>query len=125
MRKPNYDPVVNNGDKIAAKVETDHMVLASVSNNGGVAMSLSVNTLLKGFSAENPSARSIVETYKSTIDGMFNEGMSIDGVTKENAQTVDGRTLHRAEGDEPAQMGTDAATHDDMFDEMVRIADRY
>ena len=127
MRKPNYSPVVNAGDKIAAVASTDHAVMASVSNNGGVAIAISVNTILDNLprptTEVTTTARGIVDSYKATVDGMFNEGMSIDGVNKVNAKTVDGRTLHRGDAG-PQRIGTAAATHDDMLDQLVRFASR-
>lgn len=140
-RKPDFTPVVKNGDKIAARAKTDETILASVSNNGGVLLTVATAEILQDlghfeasttFEGTQPVSRdqtverasSIVGLYKATIDKMFREGISIDGVTKKNDRTVDGRELHRPSSSDRQTLGTDKATHDDFFDEMIDIVRR-
>lgn len=140
-RKPDFTPVVNNGGKIAAETKTDETVLASVSNNGGVLLTVATDGILKdlghvdinGLNDDNlaevlrdvtdrtAAAKRITSLYKQTIDRMYDEGMSIDGVTKRNDKTVDGRPLHRPDGLARQPLGTEDATHDDFFDRMIEI----
>lgn len=134
MRKPDYTPVVNSGNKIAAETKTDRMVLASVSNNGGVALSVSAGQVAKAMGVESahdpelnpvtPSA--VVDNYMKTVASMFKDGMSIDGVNKDNALTVDGRKLSPDAGniqnqDTPVKLGSPEASHRDMFNAMLKI----
>lgn len=134
FRTPAYSLAVNNGDKIAAAVKTDDLVMGSVSNNAGVALATATNLVLESAmdaKGEKPSgpvggekARETVESYRTVITNMFENGISIDGVNKVNAMTVDGRTLNRADGENPGpkDLGTREATHDDLFDELVKLA---
>ncbi|EFO31962.1 hypothetical protein TRICHSKD4_3058 [Roseibium sp. TrichSKD4] len=139
-KKPDDTPVVNNGQQISARVGTDETILASVSNNGAVFLAALVQGQVNAIdgtgrvppelteSGEAPpegylvTHRDFTEEYKKIIDQMYAEGMSLDGVSKKNDQTVDGRELHRPEGQEPAEIGTPDATHDDMFDEFAKLA---
>ncbi len=137
-RKPDFTPVVKNGDKIAAKAMTDETVLASVSNNGGVLLTVATAEILKDFddpetggdankvstdaldlagdintrkiSANANMADSIVSLYKKTLESMYVEGTSIDGVTKRNARSVDGRNLLRPQSSDRPTLGTDEGT---------------
>jgi hypothetical protein len=144
LEKPTLDPVVNNGDKIAASIETDIAVAASVSNNGGVAVALATEAVLTDLLATDIKAKhdarpasvfdtleakpplpalAIVEGYKGTIASMQAEGISIDGVFQEQRedQTVDGRRLLRPSGAKEQPLGSEGATHQDMFDKALRI----
>lgn len=125
LRKPDGTQVVNKGDAVAAKTETDHMVLASASNNGGLGLAIAADVALRSLGGDTtvPLEEAVdkhIETYKGVIDGLYKRGISTDGVSKVNAQTVDGRALHRPVGSDPVPVGTPNATHDDMFDLMKR-----
>ncbi|MBE1293885.1 MAG: DUF4392 domain-containing protein [Rhodobacteraceae bacterium] len=139
MQRADGFPVVNNGANIAAKTKTDDMVLSSVSNNGAVGLSIAVDTMLdavdrakisteknvpvdfEDLKTEN-NARARVNDYKDVVNSMYKEHISIDGLSKTNQQTIDGRTLERAQGETIVPLGSDGATHDDMFDRLVNIA---
>ena len=144
--KPDGTPVVKKGDQIAATVKTDVMVLSSVSNNGGLSLSIAFELLL-GALGQNRRAQAVhdggesaaaspelfptlADLYIHIILSMHDEDMSMDGVNKVNAVTVDGRRLLRgalADGtplDPPQNRrhpGEEDATHQDMFDAMTDI----
>ncbi|MEH6405042.1 MAG: glutamate cyclase domain-containing protein [Sneathiella sp.] len=143
-RKPDGTLVVNNGDKIAALAETDVMVLSSVSNNGGLFLSiafemilgeLGLNSNIRDRGAEEVTSQDLIQKmcikYATIIVKMFNEKMSMDGVNKINAMTVDGRRLLRgrlANGittdQRPCHPGDADATHEDMFDVMCTLIEK-
>jgi len=132
--RPDGLPLVNNGEKIAATIKTDDMILSSVSNNGGLclvtAFELFLNTLTA--SEETSSKHDDIQkrydldyyikafeenirTYIGIIENMTKNGMSLDGVNKINDLTVDGRTLKRQFAAPKHQPGDTGATHEDMF----------
>lgn len=142
-KKPDFTPVVNKGDQIAATARTDVMILNSVSNNGGIFLATAFDLMLGGLFLNNltenhplyagsTSLQSVEERivdYYGIIFSMFKAGMSLDGVNKVNALTVDGRQLSRSftvggqlitPAQRPSQPGEITATHEDMFDAMIK-----
>jgi len=92
MRQPNLEPFVGRGAAIAAnkEVKTDIVVCASVSNTGGIGVSMATLAASK-----EPDSKLVetAEDYFRAVNLLHARGMSIDGVNKENALTVDGRAM--------------------------------
>lgn len=124
LRLPNLERVVKNGEQIASspRFPADAVVLNSVSNNGGVSLSMATRaaTGARGFESD-------VATYDRVIRHLHDKGISIDGVEQKNLLSVDGRDLGTLEDSalNPQRLpGQPGATHHDMFREMQRIMER-
>ena len=100
-RGPDLRPFVQGGNHIAARraLATDAMILSSVSNNGGIALSMALDTALDNWDGDadrdalEDKLDGSIETYNAIIGHMHGEGMSLDGVNKQNRLTVDGRRI--------------------------------
>ncbi|WP_170122201.1 glutamate cyclase domain-containing protein [Breoghania corrubedonensis] len=89
-------PFVKGGSVIGAKKDlaTDVMLLSTVSNNGGMAVSMSLLAALAGDDDDvGVALDATIDAYNDTIAYLAENGMSIDGVNKENLNTVDGRRM--------------------------------
>ena len=112
-RDGTLQPFVKRGDFIAARKDlaTDVMLLSTVSNNGGITISMAIDLGLESLVDSNAVVGkkadqrlllekrfdSTIEAYNGIIGSMYREGMSLDGVNKENQLTVDGRRLGSVE----------------------------
>lgn len=143
-RGPDLQPFVVSGNIIAARrsLATDAMILSSVSNHGSLALSLAFDAALAHWGGGEVDRQALerkldgtIGTYNVIISHMHGEGMSLDGVTKENRLTIDGRALgspeqalarqraHAARGEEVplgvgptgAEGAEDDTTHNDAF----------
>ncbi|MEI2384470.1 glutamate cyclase domain-containing protein [Breoghania sp. JC706] len=101
-------PFVKGGSVIGAKKDlaTDVMLLSTVSNNGGMAVSMSLLAGLAQHDEQDVGEQldTTIDAYNATIAYLAENGMSIDGVNKENLDTVDGRRMGTRE--EAAQRWT-------------------
>ena len=120
MRLPSLQNVVNRGPAVAATpdIKTDTVVLASVSNLGFIALAK-----CSAFSLNPGASLSWAwQSYDGIIKGMYDDGLSFDGVDKVNAETVDGRrmgtrreALPANDWTPPKTLGAPDATHHDML----------
>ena len=63
----------------------------------------------------------VIKNYVDTINGMYDAGMSIDGVLKKNLRTVDGIRMSPDHPRAPVEPGNRVATHQDMFTHLYNI----
>lgn len=80
--------LINHGEKIAAEVAADNLILAGVSNWGGHGLAAGLSIICK---------RKLIhdkEVEKNILDVIVQAG-SVDGCTKEKVSTVDGLSLEK------------------------------
>ncbi len=90
MGRVPHDTVVRNipnGDRIHCRVPTDHLIVAGVSNWGAYALAAGVFAL-KGETP--PNGLFDPECERRILEVMIREGPLVDGVTGQQAATVDG-----------------------------------
>lgn len=80
---------IPNGDKIACRVPTDHLIVAGVSNWGAYALAAGVFVLRR---VTPPPDLFDPETELRILEVMVKEGPLVDGVTGKQTATVDGLT---------------------------------
>jgi D-glutamate cyclase len=80
---------IPNGDRIACRVPTDHLIVAGVSNWGAYALAAGV-FVLKGITP--PADLFDPDREREILEVMVREGPLVDGVTGQQTATVDGLT---------------------------------
>lgn len=128
-RKPDNTEAVKGGAKIAVApdFEPDALIVASVSNNGGLEVAVALDASLDAEKSKKTQFMKHQRTfsdYIAVVGSMAEEGMSMDGVNKDpagQALSVDGRELGtlRAAQNSPAKIGSEGATHSHMFNKMI------
>ncbi|MEO9968885.1 MAG: glutamate cyclase domain-containing protein [Hyphomonadaceae bacterium] len=123
-RDHEMQPFVKGGSVIGAHkdLETDVMLLSTVSNNGGMAVSMSLLAGLAQRDGGDPGQKldDAIDSYNTTITYLHENNMSIDGVNKQNLNTVDGRRMgstdealqrwRQQDGQVPLGVGPDYST---------------
>lgn len=132
-RGPDLKPFVAAGELIGAKADlaTDSMILSSVSNNGGVMVSMALDALMAHREGTGEPSEKLDErltatraSYNDILTHMHKvDKISIDGVNKEDAWTVDGRDMGMLDGETYAEdlMTSGEHTHHDTFRSFQRI----
>jgi len=80
---------IPDGDRIACRVPTDHLIVAGVSNWGAYALAAGVY-VLRG--VKPPADLFDPDRERAILEVMVREGPLVDGVTGEQTATVDGLT---------------------------------
>ena len=81
---------ISNGERIACRTPTDHLIVAGVSNWGAYALAAGV-AVLRG--QRLPAALFDVERERELLRLMVEQGPLVDGVTARPSVTVDGLTF--------------------------------
>ena len=81
------DRNISNGDRIACRVPTDHLIVAGISNWGAYALAAGIAVLRR---QRLPASLFDVERERELLRIMVEQGPLVDGVTGRQTVTVDG-----------------------------------